>query len=532
VQGWNRDFYIAQGQKRYEHTFEQTVNRGRLLDRNGEILAIDQRVFDVWVSPPVLSSIPFSQSEQLSNLLGVSQGDISSRAGSDRQFAYLQKGINSDLAAQVSALNIDGVYLKQASKRYYPNGSDYAQLVGFVGADDHGLEGLERALDTKLSGRGGESSWIVDRRGRPLEAVDTVSDTQPPKDIVVSIDRRLQYITRAALQSGIDRTRAKGGSAIVLDAHTGEILALVSLPTFDPNQPIGHYDSRLRNQALDDAFEPGSTIKPATVALALQEGVVTPNTTIDTSPGSYTIYGSTIHDTSNFGKISVTQVIAKSSNIGMAHIAQKLSARDMWQMFHALGVGERPLANEISAGSGRLHPASHWHPIERLTMAYGYGLSVTLAQLADIYTVFANDGRRVPLSLQKLARAPQGIAILTSKVAKQIRGMLAEDGLHGTARIAALPDYDIGGKTGTARKQAGRGYAAGKYRALFSGFAPVSNPRLIVAVMIDEPTKGKYYGGPVSGPVFASIMEQSLHLLGVQPDREGRPRGTSRRPSM
>ncbi|KVQ34471.1 penicillin-binding protein [Burkholderia cepacia] len=519
VQCIRSDFYIRQGRKRYEHAVETVTMRGRVLDRNGSILAINEPVQDVWIVPSEFRQATDDERRSIASLLGTPEAELSIKAHSDKKFLYLQRQVGVKPATRIATLSVPGVHMTVGVRRYYPGGSDFAQLVGFIGLDGHGLEGVEMASDGTLTGTPGRRDIIVDRMGRPVENVSPPLPGKPGSDIALSIDRRIQHLAMIAVQRSVTRFAATAGCAIVLDARTGEILALANLPTFDPNLEAAPYDDRFRNRALSDVFEPGSTIKPVTVALALQEQVVTPDTHFDTSPGVLKIYGSLIHDTSDHGDITVTQVIAKSSNIGMVKIAGKLSPKDMWQMFRSFGIGERPIADFPSAERGTLRPALRWKPIEQATMAYGYGLSVSLSQLADTYTVFAHDGVRQPLSLQRIQSPRGGVSVISPDTAREIRKMLeAAVAPGGTAAIARLPDYRVGAKTGTARKQSGVGYARGKYRAMFVGMAPMSDPRLIVAVMIDEPSRGSYYGGPVAGPVFAEIMENSLHLLGVPPD--------------
>nr|WP_232453321.1 penicillin-binding protein 2 [Burkholderia ubonensis] len=528
VQGINRDFYIRQGQMRFEHVFEGEMHRGRILDRNGEPLAISKPVADAWIVPTEFRKASNADVDKLASMLALSSDVLAAKGRADLSFVYLKRGLEPALASRIAQFGIPGVYFNQEALRYYPGGSDIAQLIGRVGSDGHGTEGVELVNDAALYGEVSKRRMIVDRLGKPVDVVDVDAAGVPGADIRLSIDSRIQHVARVAVERAMRKFAAAAGTAIVVDAKTGEILALANLPTFDPNEPVGAYDERFRNRAIVDAFEPGSTIKPVTLALALSRGVVTPQTRINTAPGAFEAYGSVIHDTANFGELTVTQIITKSSNIGMAKIAMNLSSRDMWENFHEFGIGSRPLTDLPSVARGALHPARVWKPIEKLTMAYGYGLSVSAAQLAGAYTVFANDGRRIPLSLVRVDAPPAGETVISPQVAQQIRAMLEADGREGTARIASLPDYQVGGKTGTARKQSGRGYAHGKYRALFVGMAPMSHPRLIVAVMIDEPSRGSYYGAPVAGPVCAEIMESALHLLGVPPDRADAPPSRTR----
>ncbi|NTX25622.1 penicillin-binding protein 2 [Burkholderia pyrrocinia] len=524
VQCVNSEFFIRQGERRYKHVLERRPSRGRILDRNGAILAINEPVKDLWVAPKEFVHCDSARLAALAKLLAVPEQNLLSMRASQKDFLYLKKRVKNDVGMQISKMQVPGVHETDNSERYYPDGNDFAQLIGLTGADGHGQEGVELAYDAGLMGTSTQRDVIVDRMGHVIQEMDDGKVGTPASDVTLTIDRRIQHIAMQATQAAVTRFRAAAGSAIVVDARTGEILALANVPTLNPNSESGPYDSRFRNRGLSDVFEPGSTIKPVTVSLALSEGVITPNTLFDTSPGVINAYGRVIHDTSNHGVITTTEIIAKSSNIGMVKIAAKLEAEDMWKNFKAYGVGTKPVSDFTSVARGTLWPAQQWKPIEKATMAYGYGLSLSLAQIADIYTVFAGDGKRRPLSLVRGPSLPPAVSVVSPKVAEQIRSMLevtVEPG--GTATMARLPDYRVGAKTGTARAGASGRYAAGKYHAVFVGMAPLSAPRLIVAVMIDEPSRGSVYGGPVAGPSFSAIMESSLHLLGVRQDKVPEP---------
>ncbi|WP_081259465.1 peptidoglycan D,D-transpeptidase FtsI family protein [Burkholderia territorii] len=524
VQCANSKFFIQQGERRYKHVLERRPDRGRILDRNGAVLAINEPVKDIWVVPKEFARADSAKLAALAKLLDVPEQDLLSKRASQKDFLYLKKRVKNDIGTQISKMQVPGVHETDNSERYYPDGSDFAQLIGLTGADGHGQEGIELAYDVGLTGTSTQRDVIVDRIGNVVQEMKYEKVGAPASDITLTIDRRIQHIAMQATQAAVARFCAAAGSAIVVDARSGEILALANVPTFNPNAESGPYDSRFRNRGISDAFEPGSTIKPVTVSLALSEGVITPNTLFDTSPGVMNAYGRVIHDTSNHGVITTTGIIAKSSNIGMVEIAAKLKAEDMWQNFKAYGVGIKPVGDFTAVARGTLWPARLWKPIEKATMAYGYGLSLSLAQIADIYTVFAGDGKRRPLSIVRGPALPPAVSVVSPTVAEQIRDMLeatVEPG--GTATMGRLPDYRVGAKTGTARAAASGRYAAGKYHAVFVGMAPLSAPRLIVAVMIDEPSKGSVYGGPVAGPPFADIMEGSLHLLGVRQDKVPAP---------
>lgn len=519
VQGVDSNFYVQQGQRRYERSIPSAYPRARVLDRNGVVLAISESVQDMWIVPQEFAAASAQDRADLARDLALAPEEVQAKAASDKRFLYLKRAVPTPLALTLRKRAIPGLNFTETTRRSFPEGADIAPLLGIISQDGQGQEGIELARDAQLQGRAGRRNVIIDRLGREVDAARPGTPAQAGQDVRLSIDMRLQRSAMIALAASIEKFGAAAGCAIVVDTRSGEILALANLPSFDPNAPGGYARDGMRNRALVDTFEPGSTLKPLTVAAALTAGRITATTRIDTSPGVIEVYGNRIRDTSNHGELDIRGVVAKSSNIGMVRIAQTLSAQQMWDNFRLFGLGDRPIADYPGVTPGSLRPAARWKPIEQATMAYGYGLAVSLAQLAEAYTAFGNDGLRVPLSLYAAAQPAPPVRVATPEIAWEVLGMLeaaVEPG--GTARVARMERYRVGAKTGTARKQVGRGYAPGKYRAVFVGLAPLSHPRLVVAVMIDEPSRGSYYGGPVAGPVFAQIMRDSLRILGVPPD--------------
>ena len=428
------------------------------------------------------------------------------------------------MGQQIKALGIKGIYQTREYKRQYPEGESAAHIVGFTNVEDKGQEGMELAFEKELAGQPGSRRVIKDRLGRVVEGVGEEIPPIDGQEITLSIDSKIQFFAYQKIKEQVIAHKALGGSVVVMDAHTGELLALANYPSFDPANRKKLTGEQLRNRAMTDVFEPGSIIKPITVAMGLESGKFRPGTLIDTSPGRLNVTGSTISDTRNYGVLSVEGVIQKSSNIGVTKIAQQLTAQEMWETFSAVGYGQKPQIAFPGVASGRLRPFKSWRPIEQATMSYGYGLSASLLQMARSYTVFSNDGRVIPASMLKLTQPPVGVPIFSIKTANAVRQMLAlATGPGGTGQRAQTVGYSVGGKSGTARKQVGKSYAVGKYRAWFTGLAPVEEPRIIVAVMVDEPNNGTYYGGTVAAPVFSAVVQQSLRFMGVPPDMAVQP---------
>ncbi|MGJ7569592.1 peptidoglycan D,D-transpeptidase FtsI family protein [Variovorax sp. RB2P76] len=524
IQIFNNDFFQHQGEVRYQRTLELPANRGRILDRNGLILASDMPAPSIWAIPEDIErDDPATQEKlkQAAKLLGMPLKDIDKKLeDEDKSFVWLKRQVDEPIAKQVAALGIKGVYLRRDYRRQYPEGEAAAHLAGFTNVEDIGQEGVELAFNNELAGKSGSRHVLKDRLGHIVEDTE---DQVPPTaghDIQLSIDDRVQFVAYEKIRDAVVANKAHAGSVVVVDARTGELLAMANYPSYDPNDRHALTGEQLRNRAMTDVFEPGSTMKPITVATALQLGRVTPNTIIDTNPGRITVSGATIHDDENFGVLTVQGVIQKSSNVGATKISQRMSAQEMWNSLTAVGIGQKPQTPFPGAVTGRLRPWKSWRPIEQATMSYGYGLSASLFQIAHAYTAFAHDGEVIPVSLLKnTGEEPVGVQVFSPLVASEVRQMMhlaAAPG--GTAPLAQTQGYSVGGKTGTAHKQVGKGYASNKYRAWYTGMSPIDKPRIIVAVMIDEPGAGKYFGGLVAAPVFSQVVQQTLRILNVVPD--------------
>ena len=519
LQGLNNDFLQQKGESRYGRVVEIGAHRGRITDRHGEPLAISAAVESVWASPADFNP-SVEQLRRLARLIDVGGDEIARKvADTRREFVYLRRQLPPDEAARVVELNIPGVFLQREYRRFYPSGEVTSHLVGMTDIDDRGQEGIELAFQDALVGKPGSRRVIKDRLGRIIEDVESIRAPQQGRDLALSIDRKVQYLAYRELKGALEEHRAKAGGIVVLDVRTGEILALVNLPAYNPNNRGRIESNRARNRALTDLFEPGSTLKPFTAALALEAGRVTPDTIIQTGNGRLTIGSATISDAHPAGALSVAQVIQKSSNVGAAKLALDLPAQSMWDMFSRVGFGTPTQSGFPGEGSGRLRAYQTWRPIEQATMAYGHGISVTLLQLARAYTVFAAGGELKPITLLKREEPEAGRQVIAPHIALAVRRMLemaVQPG--GTAPRAQVPGYRVAGKTGTAHKLENGRYAPTKYVSSFVGFAPVSDPRIVVAVMIDEPSAGQYYGGLVAAPVFREVVAGTLRTLSIPPD--------------
>ncbi|WP_025602498.1 peptidoglycan D,D-transpeptidase FtsI family protein [Burkholderia sp. WSM2230] len=521
VQVVNRDFYVDQGQKRYQRTIELDATRGRIVDRNGSMLAVSLATYEIWASPRLLDEAALPP---LSKLLDLPLAELRRRLNGDKTFVLLKRQVDAETADHLSKLGLAGITQIADSKRFYPEGESAAHVVGFTDIEDNGQEGVELAANEQLLGVPGHREVIRDRLGRVVSETRPLVPAQNGETIHLTIDRRIQQLAYAQLKEAIAKHRAEAGSVVVLDARNGEILALANYPSFDPNDRARLTGRQLRNRAVVDTFEPGSTIKPVVVALSIDEGKVRPQSVIDTAPGWYKIGPAVIHDTSNHGVMTIAEAMQKSSNIALAKLALNLPAEKIWAKYQEYGLGVRPELTFPGVASGKVRPYKRWRPIEQATMAYGYGLSASLLQIAQIYTAYAGDGTMHPVRLVRedanaAAAAQARQAVTTPATARAIRSMLEmATGDGGTGRAATVEGYRVGGKTGTARKQVGATYAKNRYRALFVGMAPMSDPRLIVAVMIDDPAGKAFYGGTVAGPVFSAVTGGALQLLGVPPD--------------
>ncbi len=523
LQGWNTDFLQQKGESRYNRVLEISANRGKITDRRGEALAISTPVKSVWAIP---EEVQFSsqQRAKLAALLEMPPTEIDKRLNESTSFTYLKRQIPPEVAERVSELRIPGLFQNREYRRYYPGGEVMAHVLGFTGADDAGQEGIELAFNSTLAGKSGSRRVIKDRLGQIVEDLESIRAAQNGRELALALDAKLQNLAFSQLKLAVDGNRAKAGAIVVLDAKTGEVLALANLPTYNPNNRSRLSGAQLRNRVITDTFEPGSTLKPFTVAAAMELGKVTPETMVATAAGSLSIGKATIHDAHRFGDMSVTQVIQRSSNVGAAKIALGLPADAMWRMFDQAGFGSAPRLGFPGEASGKLRPYKSWRPIEQATMAYGHGISVSLLQLARAYTIFARDGELMPLSLVRVDAPLTGKQVVSAATARKLRDMLElAVAPGGTAPRARVMGYRVAGKTGTAHKEENGGYAAHKYVSSFVGLAPASDPRLVIAVMLDEPSAGQYYGGAVAAPVFAAVMGGALRMLGVPPDAPLKP---------
>ena len=527
LQALKTDFLQEKGDARYSRVIEVPATRGKIVDRHGDALAVSTPVKSIWAIPADAAALSAAERRRLAAALALDGRELDRRLADDgRDFVYLKRQVPPHTADAVTALGLAGIYQHREFRRYYPGGEVTAHVVGFTGVDDAGQEGIELAFQAHLAGKAGSRRVIKDRRGYIVEDVESIRSAQDGRDLVLSLDGKLQSLAYSALKAAVVAHRAKAGALVALDARSGEILALANVPSFNPNNRARLTGAQLRNRAITDLFEPGSTLKPFTAALALESGKVLPSTRIATGSGRLTLARFTIRDVHPAETMSVTEVIQKSSNVGSAKLALALPGEAMWDFYRRLGFGEAPQLGFPGAAAGRLRHYRSWRPIEQATMAYGHGISLSLIQLARAYTVFARDGELVPLTLVKTEAPASGDKVLSTRTARAVRAMLeAAVQPGGTGPRARVMGWRVAGKTGTAHKPENGSYAADKYIASFVGFAPVSAPRLVIAVMIDEPAGRDYYGGTVAAPVFAQVMQGALRMLGVPNDAPLEPVG-------
>lgn len=519
----NTDFYQAQGEKRFVHKQPLPASRGRILDRNGLPLATSVALPSVQVDVKTFAAHHQERAERraLAKLLELSPAELEEKLDVTGGTVVLRRHLEEATWEQVKALKLKGLQEVREFKRRYPEGEAASHVVGATDIDGKGISGIEFAHDDVLLGRAGQRTVVRDRLGRVVEDVGDPLTPVNGQDVQLSIDSKVQFFAWQKLRDAVTTHGAIGGAAVVLDVQTGEVLALANYRAPDADRRSGMKQSKARNIALADVFEPGSTMKPFTAALALERGPWKPDTRIDTAPGRITITGSTITDAHAYASLSVAEVIQKSSNVGTVKMAMQLPARELWGMYTAIGLGQRPQLDFPGAVTGRLRPYKSWRPVEQATMSYGYGLSASIFQLARAYTVFARDGELIPATLLKApdGQPAQGQRVFSPQTARDVRQMLQmAAGPGGTAPKAMALGYSVGGKTGTARKQEGKVYSTSKYRAFFVGLAPVANPRIVVAVLVDEPTKGGYFGGDIAAPVFSQVVQQTLRMMNVAPD--------------
>jgi cell division protein FtsI (penicillin-binding protein 3) len=525
LQSVHNEFLQAKGALRYARVLEVPATRGRIADRNGTLLAVSTPVSSIWALPSDARQLEPGQLRQLAQLLDMNVTDLNARIAGGRDFVFLKRQVSPELAARVAALNLPGIYQRGDFRRYYPSGEVMAHVLGFTSVDDRGQEGVELAFERLLAGQAGSRRVIKDRRGQVVEDVQSIRPPRDGEDVALAMDARIQYLAYSALREAVQQHRAKAGSVVVADVRTGEVLALVNAPTFNPNTNNRTHLSgeQLRNRVFTDMFEPGSIMKPFIAAMAIESRKFRATTAIDTNSGSFNIGNRTIHDTHPYRTLTVAEIIQKSSNIGAAKIGLEFEPETMWALFDRLGFGSPPGLGFPGEVSGNLRPAKTWKPIEQATMSYGHGISVSLIQVVRAYLALARDGDLVPLSLTRVDTLPVGVQVFSPQVAREVRQMMetvVEPG--GTAVRAQVSGYRVAGKTGTANKIEGGRYV-NKYISSFIGFAPVSNPRLVVAVMIDEPSADQYVGGAVAAPVFSQVTEGALRALGVAPDTQLAP---------
>ncbi len=525
-----KDFLQSEGADRYLDRVHQVARRGIVTDRRGEVLALSTPVDSLAADPRVLTA-DTPNLGLLAEALDMPLRDLQTRLEryAQRRFMYLKKRLPPGRAEYVlkvaDAARIDGVHIERKHWRYYPEGEVFAHLLGFTNVNDEGQEGLEKAYDRELRGESGQKLVLRDGRRRVVEDVENIRSPRDGSNLALSLDARLQYFAYRELKAAVHRHRAIAGSAVLLDSRTGEVLAMVNQPGYNPNGNRSNQDGRLRNRALTDVFEPGSTMKPFVVAAALQQGVVDPAALVDTSPGRFRVASFTVSDHKDLGRIDLATLLSRSSNVGAAKLALALDKADYWEVLDALGFGHSAMTGYPAESSGYLPHYRDWVTVDQATLSYGYGVSASALQLAGAYAVLANDGVKLPLSLLKQERVPAGQRILDADVASAVRHMLeGVTGPEGTAPQARVPGYRVAGKTGTVKKLGPDGeYSDDRYRALFVGMAPVSDPRLVMAVIVDEPRGKHYYGGLVAAPVVSNVLAEALRLLNVPPDALEKP---------
>lgn len=521
LQGLSTQFLQKQGEARYARTLTLPATRGKITDRDGQVLASSVPVKAIWANPDEVQDAPPEKLRELARLLDMSNADLQKKLDSDRSFVFLKRQVEMEAAEQIAKLGIQGLGAEREYKRFYPQGEVTTHVVGFTNLEDVGQESMELAQQKSLVGQPGTRRVIKDRLGHIVEDIGSIREPHDGKDLTLSIDSKIQYIAFTQIKDAVEKFKAKAGAAVVLDVHTGEVLALANWPSYNPNDRSKLTGEQLRNRVMTDTFEPGSSMKPFPVAMALDAKKITPHTMFDTGNGSMVIGDRVIHDTHPHYMIDVQTIIQKSSNIGTTKIAFGMPAQDLWEMFTKLGFGQQPKWGFPGAVAGRVRPYKAWRPIEHANMSFGQGISVSLIQLARAYMVLARDGDIIPLSFEKVHEAPHGTQVISPKTAAEMREMLEMVTLPGGSAVKAqVPGYRVGGKTGTAQKFVGGRYSHTKYIGNFVGMAPMSDPRFIIAVMLDEPSGGVTYGGDVAGPVFSALAAQALRAKNVAPDSD------------
>lgn len=513
-------FLQGEGKARHLRVIPIATHRGMITDRNGEPLALSTPVNSVWVEPKEFLTVQ-AQWPELAKVLQIKVSKLTRLVmqRKNRNFVYIQRRVTPEVSEKVLALGLAGVSLQREYRRYYPAGEVASHVIGFTDIDDVGQEGLELAYDDWLKGTHGLKKVLIDRLGRIVKHVELIEQAKPGKDLVLSIDRRLQYLTYRELKKAVYKHKAKSGSAVILNVHSGEVLAMVNQPSYNPNNRKNLKSKNLRNRAVTDIFEPGSTIKPFTVAAALASGKYLPTTKVDTTPGTLRIGTNLIRDHRNYGVIDLTRIIQKSSNVGMSKVALSIPAKQITRIHNNVGFGMSSNSGFPGEVNGLLNHISDKQKIERATLSYGYGLSVTTLQLARAYAVIANKGKRVPIKFTRVDNAVTGKAVLAENTSRQIISMMETVVTNeGTGRLASIPGYRVAGKTGTVKKITMNGYSDKKYLSIFAGVVPASNPEMVMVVTVDEPEGGVYYGGEVAAPVFSKVMAGALRIMDIAPD--------------
>ncbi|WP_312511408.1 penicillin-binding protein 2 [Massilia sp.] len=519
LQGVSTQFLQKQGKSRYERTLELPATRGRILDRNGAVLASSLPVRAVWAIPEDVLDSPPEKIRALAKLLEMPEADLRKKLDSDRTFVYLKRQVEMPIIAEIEKLKIEGIDTRKEYKRFYPQGEVMTHLVGFTNVEDKGQEGMELQHQKTLMGVPGSRRVIKDRLGHIAEDLGMFREPHQGRDLTLSVDSKLQYIAFTSIKNAVEKFEAKAGAAVVLDVHTGEVLALANYPTYNPNDRSKLTGEQLRNRVITDTFEPGSTIKPITIALGLETGRIKPDTVFDNNPGWMTVTGKRIRDTHNYGVQTVSGIIQKSSNLGAVKVAQLIPQQEMWEMYTKLGFGQAPRYGFPGAAAGRVRPWKTWKPIEYANMAFGHGLSVSLLQMARSYMIFARNGDIIPLSFLKVDEQPVGQQVISPKTAAQVRTMMESVvGPEGTASKAQVAGYRIGGKTGTAEKIVNGRYSRTNNIGYFAGIGPMSNPRFVIAVMVDDPRGALRTGGSVAAPTAADLFANALRAANVPPD--------------
>jgi len=521
IQGPGNAFYEAKGVRGTQRELELPASRGKILDRNGQVIATSLEAKSVIAyNDTVPDDLAADKVQKLASLLQMSEAELRKKLKEERKQIFLKRQVEPAIAQQIKQLEIPGIGLNNEYRRFYPEGEAMAHVVGFTNVEDRGQEGMELSREKELAAHPGQRRVVIDRLGRVVEDVAIEQLPQNGKDLQLSIDSKIQFLAYNAVKDAVIEHHAKAGGAVVLDTQTGEILALANYPSYNPNDRRNLSGEQLRNRVMTDTFEPGSTMKPLTVSIALEKGAIAPNTNMVIG-AKYLVGPKPITDTHPYGNLTVAQIIQKSSNIGTAKIAMNnLTPEEMWDFYTAVGLGQAPKIGFPGAVAGTVHPFKKWMPTDQARIAFGYGISASLFQVARAYTVFARDGELVPLTIERSPEFKPGTRVLSAKTAIEMRSMMeavTEPG--GTAVKAQAEGYRVGGKTGTAHKLVGKGYG-NSYRAYFAGLAPISAPRIVVAVMIDEPTGGSHYGGDVAAPVFSTIVGETLRTLNVLPDNK------------